>query len=253
MTRLPKEELGLGDPPMRRWLYVGQDEGGSGSCWYTLDFEQNEKGTRVNVMERSLRGYITGIRAVEKNMGKHGLKWKFELFIDGDVQYGVRAGLETQFTRNVILALAAIDTPEDLTGALYLVVSPSKQEAKIVFAAIHLPNGQKVKAEWDKTIPIVPMIENLQSVLGDGGGAEVDDQYESSPSEHRRDERPAMSSNGERMINDSQLGELRRLAGLQGWDEQLLNDHCASFYNGLRVDELTVAEAVQYRQTLAAL
>lgn len=259
MTRLPKEDLGLGDPPERFWIYIGQDEQGSGSCWYTLDHTtQAASPPRINIMERRLRGYITGLR-MRETVWRNQPKWKLEIFIDGDRQYAIRAGLDTTFSRGIIMALASIASPEELKGALYIVVKPADRNQKSVFGSVYLESGEKVKSEWDNKEPLVPIVNNLQLVLGDGGQSEspsdndhhvsdaARDQYE----DPQRDERPT-AANGERMSTAAQHTELLRVAGLLSWSREELDGDCAARYQGLPINELTFVEAVEYRQTLLA-
>lgn len=251
-------QLGLGDPPVRRYLYVGQDEGDSGACWYEYN---HDRGSKTYVPQRALTGYITGLRLAEHNMGRHGKRWKLDILMDAGAPYAIRSGADTVFTRGVVLALSALEASDNLQlkEPMAIVVSPSKEQTKIVFGAVYTANGSRVKFEWDKDADLISHIRYLQQYLGDGGVADDDHQDEDS---EPRSVRPPQwsgppSGNGHSarpagLANESQLTELRRVAGVKQVD---LRDECARLFphavNG--VEDLTSVEAIEFRKTLMAL
>lgn len=243
--------LGLAAPPQRRYLYIGQDEQNSNSCWYELteDFKKHY------LPERGLWGYLAGVRFRMVKTSK-GDKLKFELLMDAGQPFTIRAGAETTFTRGVLLALAEIANPEDLGKLLCVAVQPSEQNTKIVFGSVYFgETGQRIKAEWDKDLDLPSILGHLQTIVGDGG----------LPDEEHHDEDGSAEDPGPPVnrasTNDSQRKELLRCAVLAGLafepgtpNESVaeLNKHCQGIY-GKNYDQLTRDEAIEYRKTLRSI
>lgn len=245
--------LGLGNPPDRRYLYVSQDDSNSGACWYEFNVEANRK---TDVVERALTGYITGLR-LKSVTGKFGTKLKFDILMRADRLYAIRSGAETTFTKGIVQALIALETGDrttlDPSRPLTIVVSPSTANSKIVFGAVYTADGTRVKFEWDKDIEVVPLIEHLQTIFGNGG--QGDDDHQDEDEEPRaRDERTQPHSNGQShangMASEAQIKELIRAGGVAGYVDHELDKHCAGFYNGRGIRQLSSIEAIEYRRTL---
>lgn len=261
--REPK--LGLCNPPFPRYLFVGQDEGDSGACWYEL----NENKNKIYVIERAIAGYLTGIRLEELDMGKYGKKWKLDLLLDAGQPFVIRSGVDTVFARGVILGLnaLAIEDALNLTQPIVIVVAPSQQEKKVVFGSVYIEaTGRRVKYEWEKDADLVPLIRHLQSFVGDGGGhdeSEGEEESHGSPApdsrpNHRdaqpRNERPAG------LANADVLKELRRVAVSIGYvtdddppklDVTLLDRECSSKFPYCHtIEDLRTGDAIEFRRIL---
>lgn len=252
---MPREiQLGLGDPPVRRFLYIGQDEGDSGACWYEYDHERKIK---TYVPKRAITGYITGLRLEEHDMGRHGMKWKLDILLDAGTPYAIRSGLDTVFTRGVVLALASLVDTDNLAllgEALTFVVNPSTEQSKIVFGSLFTQAGNRVKFEWNKDIDIAPLVRHLQDYVGDGG--QGDDDHHDEGEEPRAAARAPREQSPQRptasgKANNSQLDELRRVAKLKDVD---LDEEFQRIYpNAPTIEDLTVQEAIDFRKTLMAI
>lgn len=256
-------ELGLGAPPDRRYLFVGQDEQDTNSCWYALNHDTK---TKIPVPDRALTGYITGLRCREVKT-RFGPKWKLDILMDAGTPFGIRSGLDTTFTRGVVLSLIAIEDEEKLRDALVIVVTPSTDNQKIVFGSVYLARtGQRVKYVWDKDAELVPLIQNLQSVLGDGGEVDMPDDSEAEAAgaggrEHSGQGRPAG------LANADQIKELKRVGASVGFvtddtppvlDLSLLNAECGSKFqngdgSGKTIEQLTSNEAIEFRRLLMSM
>jgi len=248
-------ELGLCDEPARIFLYIAQDESGSGACWYRLDRTRNPPA-KVFEPQRAIRGYISGLRVAKVTTEKHGDKDKLDIFMNcGERTYAIRAGVETVFARGVLLSLLAIEDPEVLKGLLTIVAAPSKDNAKIVFGQVFITTtAQRVPFEWDKHIDLRESVTFLQTVLGDAGQSHDDeprDEVETVPDDIAEGDRHKLM-----------VAELTRcgvLAGLAhvGPDSKTdlteLNKECARLYKGKTIDKLTREEGIAFRKTLMAI
>lgn len=252
-------KLGLCDEPVRRFLYISQDESGSGSCWYSLDHSRNPP-VKIPIPQRGVKGYITGIRVANVKTAKHGVKAKLDIFIDaGEESFAIRSGVETTFARGIIQSLLVIEEA-DLARVLTIVAAPSKENTKIVFGAVYI-GAQRVKFVWDKTLNLHDPIRVLQAIFGNGGEEladehgddDVPDQEQpwnqgSGEDDHQPTSRPAG------LASTAAIKELERVGRLQGLvdgeDCSKLNDECARLYAGKVTAELTVGEAIEFRKTL---
>lgn len=260
MRELP---LGLVDPPDRRYLYVMQDDQGSGSCWYLWDHETK---TKTHIAPRGLAGYITGLRLHETKAGKFGKKWKLDVLVDAGFPYGIRTGVDTVFARGLILSLVEVTDPEVLKERLTICVKPSPDNPKVVYSALYRTDTSQVIKwkKWDKEISLVPLIRNLQTVLGDGDYAADESSHDEEDDDSSSNGRPAQppSSGPARApgaVNESTINELKRVAVQCGLimegvtpltlDYGRLNNECRAAY-GCLVGELTQLQAVEFRRKL---
>lgn len=254
--------LGLGDPPIRTYLYVAQDESDSASCWYKFDHDSKAK---LPVQQRALTGYISGLKLHETS-GKFGKKEKLDILMDCGPAgpYAIRSGLSTTFSRGIILALITIEDKETLLEPLTIVVSPSKDNTKIVFGAVYIAaTGQRVKFDWDKEADLHDLVRVLQSVVGDGGSIDTETDQEEHGASHGSDHRepPPRTGHPSSLANNAQIQELKRVGasvGFVGEDQQLdidwLNRECQKHYpDAATIEQLTVAEAIEFRQTLMSM
>jgi hypothetical protein len=253
-------QLGLGNPPVRRFLFVQQDERDPTICWHELDFSTTPP-KQIPVPQSALTGYITGIKVKEVDQGSYGKKWKLVILMDAGEEFAIQTSTTTTFARNILQALSAIEKPEELTGPLTIAVSPG--EKKNVFGAVFIKTtGRRVKVEWDKTQDLAPLIKTLQSVFGDGGQDEDAEPERANYSSDGDDAPPFADVTKPNAANEAQLLELKRCGVLAGLahkppegdlDISELNQHCAKLYEGKKIHELTRDQAIEYRKTLLAI
>lgn len=146
-------KLGLGEPPVRVYLTVGEADGAG--------WAKNEGGKWVGVPERALWGRVTDVRLVPKEFrGKPSLK--LDVYVQADRAYVIRAGHDTTFSRGLLLALSSIT---DFSQVLALCVEPGSDNEKVVFGKVYKANGEPVQVEWDKNRSLVPIVQELQKRL----------------------------------------------------------------------------------------
>lgn len=153
-------KMGLGGAPDPIYLHVSEsiDEGGEVHPWHMWDGKK-----QIPVKDRSLTGILTNIRLKLGPEFKGRRPVKIQLRVDtGSQPYVMQAGVETTFTRGMLLALDMVD---DLTQPFMFVVANGGE--KVVFARLHLAaNGERVKIMWDKERKLFPLVQKLQQKLG---------------------------------------------------------------------------------------
>lgn len=172
-------KMGLGAPPDPIYLYVSEseDEQGNVHPWHLYDHDAKKQ---VPVKERALTGILTGVRMKMGPEFKGKAPVKIQLSFDtGEQPYVVQSGVDTTFTRGVLLALELID---DLTRPLMLVVANGGD--KVVFGRIHRGDTkERVKVMWDKERKIFPLAQKIQTKLG--GRAQTWDEIQATASSER--------------------------------------------------------------------
>lgn len=158
-------KYGLGDSPDPIYLFVSEsiDTDGEVHPWHMFDHDAKKP---IPVKSRALTGVIAGLR-MKMTSFKDKASVKLQITItpppgeDGQ-PYVVQSGVETTFTRGVLLALDLVD---DYSQPLTLVVANGGE--KVVFGRLHRAhNGERVKVMWDKERKIFPLIQQLQRKLG---------------------------------------------------------------------------------------
>lgn len=153
-------KMGLGGAPDPIYLHVSEsiDEGGEVHPWHMWDGKK-----QIPVKDRSLTGILSNIRLKlgPEFKGKKPVKIQFRVDT-GSQPYVIQCGVETTFTRGMLLAL---DTVDDLSQPLMFVVANGGE--KVVFARLHLAaNSERVKIMWDKERKLFPLVQKLQQKLG---------------------------------------------------------------------------------------
>jgi hypothetical protein len=121
--------LGLGPSPRPEFLYVSTEHSPSG--WHRWD---HARGEAVVVAENACTGYLRDVAAVERER-RGETKVKLDLTLAcGPRVYVVESGIETQFSRSVLAALARL-TPRHLRRALCVEVRPGDED-KVVFGDV---------------------------------------------------------------------------------------------------------------------
>lgn len=151
-------QLGLCDPPEPIYLYVGSGElQGQQYLWYQYDLESQQ---RKPVFKRGLTGYLKELRVTAKqHKGKDANK--LDVVVSGDRIYIIRSGIETNFSKTLLLALSVVS---DFSSPLTLAVAPGDD---VVFARLYNATaGERVKAEWNPNAPWLDLIQAINQKLG---------------------------------------------------------------------------------------
>lgn len=155
-------KMGLGAPPDPIYLYIAEseDDQGNPTPWHMYDHDAKKQ---IPVKERALTGTLTNVRMKmgPEFKGKKPVKIQFQ-FDTGEQPYVVQSGVDTTFTRGVLLSLEMVD---DLSRPLMLVVANGGE--KVVFGRIHKGDTkERVQVVWDKERKIFPLVQKIQRVLG---------------------------------------------------------------------------------------
>jgi hypothetical protein len=160
-------EMGLIDLPKTQYLYVGrQEDKADPSCWYRW---KDERASPVSAT--ALRGELVDIQ-INKTTFKGKDSIKLDLYMKcHSQQYCVRSGIDTMFSRSVLLALNEI---EDINAANPIVIGvrASKEDENIVFGSV-LIGQQPIKALWDKDADMMQLAHHLIQKFGFGQAEEV--------------------------------------------------------------------------------
>lgn len=152
-------QLGLCDPPEPIYLYVGAGEhNGQPYLWYQYDIDAQQQ---YPVFRRGLTGYLGELRITTKEYkGKDN--HKLDVVMRCDRLYIVRSGLETNFSKTLLLALEAVP---DFKQPLTLAVVPG--EETVVFSRIYdAVTGNRYKAEWNSDANWLDIVTRIQERLG---------------------------------------------------------------------------------------
>jgi hypothetical protein len=149
--------FGLCNPPEPVYLYVRAGEDSSSSLWYKFNMD-TQKTTPVT--DRGLCGKLQELRLTNKEYkGKTNVK--LDIVIQADELYIVRTGIETNFAKTFLLAIAQFD----VSKPLILAVAPG--EETVVFARVYdATTKQRIKADWDKDANWAGIIATVQARLG---------------------------------------------------------------------------------------
>lgn len=151
--------LGLCDPPEPIYLYVSQGEAsGQSYLWYRYDVESQQQ---YPVFQRGLLGYLVELRITQKEYkGKEN--YKLDVVMRCDRTYIIRSGLETNFSKTLLLAL---DTLTDFScQPLTVAVAPG--EENVVFGRLYASSGQRIKADWNPDADWLGIVSRIQEQLG---------------------------------------------------------------------------------------
>ncbi|MEW6495320.1 MAG: hypothetical protein AB1589_22810 [Cyanobacteriota bacterium] len=151
-------KLGLCKLPEPIYLYVRNgEEGGNSYCWY-----YHNPDTKVNTPETSdgLCGHLSELRITAKEYkGKENIK--LDIVISAGETYVIRSGIETNFSKSFLLAIALI---EDLSKPLIIGCSAGKEN--VVFCNVYdAATKARVKAEWNASADWASIIDSVQSKL----------------------------------------------------------------------------------------
>lgn len=156
-------KLGFGYIPVPQYIFVGgKPDGAEGPdyFWYSLDFNTNKPQP---ITAQALTGYVTGFRMINKPY-KGDDAVKVDISIQADRKYVIRSGIETIFTRGLLLALEIFDNLKDIP--VTICVTPGDEKNVIYASVYNATNGEVVKYDWDKSKKLSPIVVKLQKMLG---------------------------------------------------------------------------------------
>lgn len=146
--------LGFNEPPTPTYVYV-RNEGEY--LWYFYDVEKQQA---TPIHQRALTGTIVDLRLTAKDFkGKENIK--LDVWVNADKLYVVRSGLETVFSRTMLLALAQL-TLEQLRQVVIISVQAGEN---CCFGRVYI-NDEPIKTEWDAKADVFKMIKTIQDRLG---------------------------------------------------------------------------------------
>jgi hypothetical protein len=158
--------FGLCNPPEPIYLYVRAGEDSVSSLWYKFNVDTQQA---IPVAERGLCGKLQELRLTNKEY-KGKTKVKLDIIVQADELYIVRTGIETNFAKTFLLAIARFD----VLKPLILAVAPG--EETVVFARVYdAVTKQRIKADWDKDANWAGIVTSVQARLGQpttGGGTQ---------------------------------------------------------------------------------
>lgn len=155
---------GFEEASTAKWLFVGR--GPNREVWYTLTGPKDAREQKF-IPQNRFTGYLRKIAITEKTF-KNNTKEKLDLHF-GVVKEGVetevviRSGLESVFSRAVILKLFEIEK-DNLSKPIKLVPYRSDDDEKVVFCSVQ-QFGKSIKAEWNKEACLKDLIADINSYL----------------------------------------------------------------------------------------
>ena len=152
-------QLGLCDPPEPIYIYVGQTENnGETSLWYEYD---NDAKKQCPIKQRALTGYLSELKVTIKEFkGKENPK--LDIVIHADQVYVIRSGLETNFSKILLLELSSVT---DFKKPLIFGVAAG--EENVVFARLYDATTKvRLKTQWNPDANWLDLISKIQQRLG---------------------------------------------------------------------------------------
>lgn len=152
---------GFHEPATPEYIFVagGKDDSGS-YLWHRWD---HDKSVAIPVHQTAFTGVLSKIVVFWK-LYKNQKNYKMDISFKANGRtYVFRSGVETSFTRGLILALRSMEEPG---RPVTLMVQPGEDE-KIVFCQVNFADTQeKIKFEWDSKARLFEIIQMLQDALG---------------------------------------------------------------------------------------
>lgn len=170
-TKNMETRFGLCSLPEPIYLYVSNgDSEGKNYCWY-----YHNPDTKVNTPEylSGVCGYLTELRLTYKDFkGKESTK--LDIVISADENYVIRTGVETNFSKTFLLAIALV---EDLSKPL--IIGCSAGEQNTVFCKVYYATSKsRVKADWNAHADWASIINLVKSRLNSCGGVNIHSEIE---------------------------------------------------------------------------
>lgn len=154
---------GLGPSPEPNYLHVelGKTADGRVFPWHFYDHEND---AQIPVFEPALTGILQEIR-LKKSVykGAENFKIMFKL-MSGRTVWFIRTGVETTFSRGVLLTLRDI---VDHLKAFRPILIYAKPGDEAVYGAVYDPETMEYLPKvWSTEVPLFPIIQELQEALG---------------------------------------------------------------------------------------
>lgn len=115
-------KLGFHEPLSRLYIFVKNE----GNClWYWLD-----DGRKIYIRESALTGVIRGLEMKEANTS-HGDRMKADFEIIADRRYVLRSGIESAFSRGMLMLIAAL-SDEQLKQPITLELKAGDEKGNVL-------------------------------------------------------------------------------------------------------------------------
>jgi hypothetical protein len=140
-------------------LWVARGSGADvNNCWYILD--DNDKAHYQ--VDNGVTGILTGLSLRISKGGKEDLT-KLSFWMQaGEKKYRIESGMETVFSRGILLGLNSIPH-EDRGSLLTIAVKPSNETSgtagNVVYGNVYDAADNPVRCKYDKTIPCKDLLE----------------------------------------------------------------------------------------------
>lgn len=136
-----KQPLGFGEPPRPKYIYCNRSQGG---LWYSLSEETNRTPQPISHPALTCLVEKLEFKQVERR-GKE--TWKTHLHVNADRPYILEAGYDSNFSRSLLCALAAMP-PQQLQQPITIEAQAAEAE-EVLFCRVY-SNGKLVFAPWDE-------------------------------------------------------------------------------------------------------
>lgn len=130
----------------------------------------------VPCKEVALEGKVVGLQ-IRQSEYKDKVSEKLHLLLrDDEFTYCVRCGLETVFSRGLLLSLRVCLSQQ---ADCQVIISPkvSERDSRVIFCNLWA-NNQRVKIDWDKDINLYSLAQDLSKKYFPGVSLEKEDQEE---------------------------------------------------------------------------
>ena len=163
MSEKENEKLGFCDLPILRYIFIGgtENEGEVKSAWYYLGADSKQ----VGIPEFGLRGILTALK-IKKTEFKGKANFKLDIFVQADKPYAIRSGINTTFSRGIVLALYQYLTDTGDLSEPFTFGVQQGEDAKVVFSSLFNHQNTRVKFEWDKECTLGGFVYKIQEALG---------------------------------------------------------------------------------------
>lgn len=151
---------GLVVSPRALTLYVDrtQTEDGSVFGWHLYDKKSDK---RIYISKPAVQGQLTGIRMnIQEFQQKQAYKISF-IMTCGDRVWRIKSGVDTIFSRGIVLALKMIENLGQLP-TLTILTEPGDTT---VYGSIWI-GGEQLWPERDDDIKLFPIVQELQKIIG---------------------------------------------------------------------------------------
>lgn len=133
-------KLGFGAVPRPQYIFVSRE---ADHCWYML----TEDAQHIPIFDKALTGVITEIEVNKIVETRFGTVRKNDLYISADKPYIIRSGIDSFFSKSLLLCLNALNNKQ-LCNPLTIAVSPG--DSNVVFCKIYDPvTYHSVGVSWD--------------------------------------------------------------------------------------------------------